>query len=160
MKLVARTEEVPLDTEPRLLDREHKHRLRVLIHLEKIKPSWGCVLYTLRDDGRITREQADAGDKYWNLTRDFQRLMETDPEELRPEARDLAYRRIEIKKKRYHEALDCLGMVRKHVDDVVFNEVWPVGERGHLAVCQGLELLNIFFTTGVKRERRRRRSVV
>jgi hypothetical protein len=154
MKLVGhRPQEVELGSDPRPLDRENKHRLRILVHRQKIHPTNGCVLYILRDDGRITQEQCDAGDKYWTLTRDFQRLMDTDPEELRPEARELAYRRIEVRKRRYHEALDCLGMVRRHVDDVVFNEIWPVGERGHLAVCQGLELLNIFFATGKNKRR-------
>ena len=153
MKLVAKShKDLDLDIEPRPLDRENKHRLRILIHTEKIKPTWGCVLYTLQGDGRITKEQSEAGDKYWTLTRDFRRLMDTDPEEKPEQERELLYKRIATKKKRYYEAIDSMGMVRKFVDDVVFNDCWPVGERGHLAVCQGLELLRIFFDTGTNRK--------
>ena len=150
---MAKAENVAMDADPRPLDRENKHRLRVLIHRQKIHPTNGCVLYCLRDDGRITTEQCDAGDRYWTLTRDYRKVMDSDPEE-KPEAqRELLYKRIDSKKKRYKEALESMGIVRKHVDDVVFNDCWPVGERGHLAVCQGLELLNIFFNTGTKRKR-------
>jgi hypothetical protein len=149
LREVAKTAEPVLTDDPRYLDREGKQRLRVMIHLEKIKGAWGSVLYTLRDSNRITRDQADAGDRYWTLTQDYRRLMETDPQT------ELDIRRVDRAKKRYAEVLDIMGMVRKYVDEVVFENVWPVGERGHLAVVQGLELLRIFFDTGTKRKRKK-----
>jgi hypothetical protein len=149
MKEVVKTAEPELTDDPRYMDREGKQRLRVMIHLEKIKGAWGSVLYTLRDCNRITRDQADAGDRYWTLTGDYRRLMGTDPET------ELDIRRVDRAKKRYRDALDAMGIVRKYVDDVVFENIWPVGERGHLSVAQGLELLRIFFDTGTKRKRKK-----
>lgn len=149
MKIVAKPKELPLDTDPRILDSEHRQRLRVMVHLEKIKGPWANVLYSLRDVGRITRDQADAGDRYWQLTQDFRKEMDKDPQD------ELSIKRVERLKKRYKEALQSMGIVRKYVDEVVFENVWPVGERGHLALCQGLELLNIFFTRGTKGQRKK-----
>jgi hypothetical protein len=154
MKLVSKPAEVKLDTDPRILEREHKQRLRVMVHAEKIKGPWACVLYTLRDMGRITRDQADAGDRYYELVKDYERRMNEDPQS------ELDLRRVERLKRKYRDAIEAMGMVRKYVDEVIFQEIWPVGERGHLAVVQGLELLRILFDTGTKRQRNRRVNVV
>jgi len=149
MKVVPAKSEPRFDDDPRILDREHKQRLRVMVHLEKIKGPWANVLYTLRDCGRITRDQADAADKYWVLKRDYDREMDSDPQD------ELSVRRVERLKKRYREAWEALGLGRRYVDEVVFENIWPVGERGHLAVAQGLEMLRIFFDTGKNKRRTR-----
>lgn len=117
MKIVTKPAEVPIDTEPRILDREHKQRLRTMVHLEKIKGTWANVLYTLRDCKRITRDQADAGDRYWSLTQEYRRLMATDPQD------ELSIRRVKTVKARHREAHECMGIVRKYVDEVVFENI-------------------------------------
>lgn len=154
MKAVTSKPELRLDDDPRILDREHKQRLRVMVHTEKIKGCWANVLYTLRDCGRITREQADAGDKYWTLRRDWVREMTRDPQD------ELSLRRVKRVKDRYSGAIESLGLGRKYVDEVVFENIWPVGEAGHLAVARGLEVLRIFFDQGTKRERKKAANVV
>ena len=134
-----------LNQDPRPMDRASENRLKTMVFAEAIKPTWGCVLYTLERQGRITSDQKEAGNRYHKLAHDFDRLMDTDPKT----AAD--YRKIENIKKRYHEACYCMGMARKFVDAVVFEELWPSGERGHLAVAQGLEMLRSFFYTGRKK---------
>jgi hypothetical protein len=145
MKLV-KNAEVALGADPRLLDREAKHRLRAMVFLEKVRGPWANVLYTLRDDGRITRDQADAGDKYWKLTKEYREQMATEPQT------ELEVRRVQRVKERYKSCLESMGLSKRFVDDVVFENVWPVGERGHLTVSQGLEMLRGFFDTGTKRK--------
>ena len=148
MKAVKKPE-LRLGDDPRPLDREHKQRLRVMVLTEKIKGPWANVLYTLRDCGRINRDQADAGDRYWSLRKDYVKEMATDPQT------ELELRRVEKIKRRYRDAVDCMGLARGWVDEAVFENIWPVGERGHLAVSQGLEMLRIFFSTGTKGQRNR-----
>lgn len=147
MKLVTKEQEIELNMDPRPMDRATENRLRVMVFAEAIKPTWGCVLYTLERQGRITADQKEAGNRYWQLAADYTRLMDTDPNT------ELDYKRVDRIKKRYKEAVQSLGLGRKFVDAVVIEDLWPESERGHLALKQGLELLNIFFSTGTKRKR-------
>lgn len=148
MKL-AKEAEIKLDSDPRPMDRATENHLRVMIFAEAIKPTWGCVLYTLERMGRITADQKEAGNRYWTLASDYTRLMDTDPET------ELDIKRVERVKRRYKEATDSLGLARKYVDGVVIEDLWPECERGHLAVKQGLEMLRIFFSTGTKAVRKK-----
>lgn len=133
-----------LNQDPRPMDRAAENRLKVMIFNEAIKPTWGCVLYALERTGRITADQKDAGNRYQKLAHDYDRLMDTDPETAADE------RAIKRVKKRYEGAVYSMGMARRFVDAVIFEELWPSGERGHLAVAQGLEMLRAFFLTGRK----------
>jgi hypothetical protein len=152
LKMAKSEEALNLDDEPRSIrDPVKFNRLRVMIEEEAIKPTWGCPLYiAARKGGWLTEDHKRAGDKYHQLTMDYRRLMETDPNEYPVEARQLANKRIEATKKRYTEALGVLGIGRKPVDQLVLEELNLASERERGIARDGLQLLSNFFELGTK----------
>jgi hypothetical protein len=54
---------------------------------------------------------------------------------------------------RYKEAAGVAGIARRALEDLLVDDVWPVGERGHQSVAHALTRLSHFFNTGTKRKR-------
>ncbi len=74
MRVVAKSDQIQLDDDPKPRDRATWQRLRVLIEEEACHPDWGCALYRLHRTGRISNEQREAGDRYAALVRDHRKL--------------------------------------------------------------------------------------
>jgi hypothetical protein len=55
--------------------------------------------------------------------------------------------------RRYKEAGEVIGPIRRALEDMLLDEIWPVGERSHLAISHALTRLGVFFNTGTKRKR-------
>ena len=62
-------------------------------------------------------------------------------------------RRIVRLTKRYKQAKEVAGPAWSILEDMLLDEVWPVGERGHKAISEALTRLSQFFCTGTKRKR-------
>jgi hypothetical protein len=153
MLKMAKEEACTLSDDPRSIrDPVKFNRLRVMIEEEAIKPTWGCPLYiAARPGGWLTTEQREAGDKYQQATIDYNRAQQTDPEDMVPEARALAYKRIEVFKRRWTECIKALGRGRKAVDRLVIEEYRLDTELERKIAKDGLQLLANFFNTGNKR---------
>jgi hypothetical protein len=156
MLKMAKTEEaIELSDEPRSIrDPVKFNRLRIMIEEEAIKPTWGCPLYiAARAGGWLTSEHREAGDKYQQATIDHARAQQSDPEDMVPEARELAYRRIEVYKSRWTECVKTLGRGRKAVDKLVIEERRLDSEAEKKIARDGLQLLANFFNTGKNKPR-------
>lgn len=124
------------------------NRLKVMVYEEAIDRAWGCPLYILHRIGWLTTEQREAGDKYQQITIDHQQAQQTNPDDLVPEARELAYRRIQRRKALWRDCVVALGIGRKTVDAIVLREEYPVSEKDRHTLRDGLQLLANFFSTG------------
>lgn len=152
---VAKLKELSVNDDPRPTDRVVFNRLKLMVEHEACHPAWGCALYRLHRLDEIDGDQREAGDQYWRLVEDHKRWQATDPDELIPEARELAYARIDRIKYKYQEVRNLLGIGRKWIDALIFDEYYPSFQRDKLIVKQGLRLLaNYFFISGTKREPR------
>jgi hypothetical protein len=150
LKMAKIEEAIELSDEPRSArDPVMFNRLRIMIEEEAIKPTWGCPLYiAARKGGWLTSEHREAGDKYQQAVMDHTRAQQTDPEDMVPEARELAYRRIEVYKSRWTECVKTLGHGRKAVDRLVLEELRLDTETERRIARDGLQLLANFFNTG------------
>jgi hypothetical protein len=156
MLRMAKTDEaIELTDEPRSIrDPVKFNRLRIMIEEEAIKPTWGCPLYiACRPGGWLKSEHREAGDKYQQATIDYNRAQQTDPDEMVPEARELAYRRIELYKRNWAECIKVLGVGRKVVDKLVLQELRVDSEAEKKIARDGLQLLANFFNTGRNKPR-------
>jgi hypothetical protein len=155
MLKMAKDEACTLSDDPRSIrDPVKFNRLRVMIEEEAIKPTWGCPLYiAARPGGWLTSEQREAGDKYQQATIDYNRAQQTDPEDMVPEARELAYKRIEVFKRRWTECIKTLGRGRGAVDRLVLDEYRLDTEAQRKIARDGLQLLANFFNTGKNKSR-------
>jgi hypothetical protein len=146
-----------LDDEPKSIrDLAVHNRLRVMIEEEAIKPTWGCPLYiAARKGGWLTSEQREAGDKYQQITIDYNRTQQNDPDEAIPEARELIYKRTSRFSKRWHDSVDVLAGCRPTVDRMVLEEHTLTTEREKRVAKAGLQLLADFFNKGTKRVRQK-----
>jgi hypothetical protein len=54
--------------------------------------------------------------------------------------------------KRYKEARDIAGPARRILEDLLVEDIWPVGELGHREIGYALTRLSHFFATGTKRK--------
>jgi hypothetical protein len=150
IKMAKIEEDIELSDEPRSIrDPVKFNRLRIMIEEEAIKPTWGCPLYiAARPGGWLTGEQREAGDKYQQAAMDHAHAQQTDPEDMVPEARELAYRRIEVYRNRWTECVKILGRGRKAVDRLVLEEYRLSSESERMIARDGLQLLANFFNTG------------
>jgi hypothetical protein len=185
MKQVAKVE-ASLESDPKPMDRVTWQRIRVAVAHEAVHRDWGCALYTLHRTGRINNDQREAGDKYARLVRDFRKLWvdsmgsiyvypvanhdeRTTTDGLTvQQALGLAVAdgqrgdsEFETKRaarisKRYKEAAAIAGPARGVLEELLIDEVWPAGERGHIEIRHALERLNHFFNTGTKRKHPKR----
>jgi hypothetical protein len=55
--------------------------------------------------------------------------------------------------RRYREARSLVGGINGVLEDMLIDEIWPVGEKGHREIVFALERLVHFFNTGTKRKR-------
>jgi hypothetical protein len=157
MVTMVKADELQLADDPRsIYEPVRFNRLRVMIEEEAIKPTWGCPLYiAARAGGWLTTEQRMAGDKYQQITIDYNRTQKEDPDEAIPEARDLIAKRTALFKRRRNDAVDVLAGCRSMVDRLVLEECKLTTEREKKAAKAGLQLLSDFFNKGTKRERQK-----
>jgi hypothetical protein len=170
--------EVSIKDDPKVLDRANWQDVRVAVDNEAIHPDWRSALYRLHRTGKINNDQREAGDKYATLIRDYRKLW-TDPmmkfEVDDKFASDLDVRKLvsfglghvaadargpdsefEAKRaqrlgRRYKEAGAIAGTARNILEDLLIDDIWPVGERGQVAIRHALTRLYHFFNTGNKR---------
>lgn len=175
MRVVAKREQV-ISNDPKPMDRVTWQRVRGLVELEAVHRDWGCALYAMHRLGRIDNDQRDAGDRYTILIRDWRKLwrdpmsnfvVDDDAAKLvqfglghvaaagEPSS-EFETKRAERIGRRYKEARAIAGKVNPVLEDLLIDEVWPVGERGHLEIANALVRLSYFFNTGTKQVRRGR----
>lgn len=155
LKMAKEAEDLSLKESPQTIkDPVRWNRLKVMVFEEAIDRAWGCPLYILNRIGWLTNEQREAGDKYQQITLDYNQSQQTDPDELMPEAQELAYKRIARRKTKWKDCVNALGIGRKIVDSVVLREEHPITDRERHVLRDGLQLLANLFSTGrTKRQR-------
>src|SRR5512139_337655 len=177
MKLAARKLDIKDDPKPK--DRATWQRLRLLVEEEACHPDWGCALYRLHRTGRIDNDQREAGDRYASLIRDHRALWRDSMLDFVVDdfgaakadlnrlvqfglghvlADDQTESDFETKRAkrigvRYREARAVAGPINSKLEDMLMDEVWPVGEREHKEIAFALTRLFHFFSTGTKRKR-------
>ncbi len=143
--------------DPRIKDPVKANRIRHLVGLEILHQAWGCALWSLERSGKITQEQRRAGDEYLRLAMAAKIADEFDPDSEPIETREKETRRHLRAKKRYSEAKELLergsnGMlIRRTVDDLCLNELYPGTFIEQERVRIGLGRLEAFILTGNKR---------
>ena len=70
------------------------------------------------------------------------------------EETEFEIKRAQRLSKRYKEARTIAGPACGILEDLLMDEVWPIGEGGHREIKHALTRLSHFFATGTKRERR------
>ncbi len=148
MKMAA-SPEPKITDDPRVRDPVIANRIRLMVEHEATHQAWGCCLYRLWRVGRISNEQKEAGDEYQRIVESHKHFQTIDPDEVRPEARDFLLRRIGRAKTKWATAVDRLGLGRKAVDRLIFEEIWPNEHEGRM-IRDGLQLLANIFGRGTK----------
>lgn len=183
MKLVAKAEATVKDDPRAILERSVWQRLRVAAEEEVLHPDWGTALYSLHRAGRINNDQREAGDRYAKLITDYRKLWRdsmldfmvddslVDNGEVTklvkfglghvtaesPDLSEFEDRRARAISKRYKEARAVAGETNRALEDLLMEDIWPVGEAGHMNIGYALTRLSHFFMMGTNRERRRKR---
>jgi hypothetical protein len=129
--------------DPRIKDVIIFNRVRDLVDKEILHQAWGCRLWTLERQDKITREQRKAGDAFCYLVEEYKNAFYgKDPEP----AEELRHKRV---RRRYKEARDVLrhgdSKVLVAVEELCLEELAPVTERQLRLVRNGLTLLIAFF---------------
>jgi hypothetical protein len=150
MKAVAEAEQLDINDDPRPRDRVLWNRLRLILEADLADKAWGCCLYRLHREGRISNDEREAGDRYFKVVEDHRKLQDTDPDDAPEHARDLAYRRVNKAKAKYEDARALIGFGTRILDPLIFDEVWPSCEKEHLIAKQCLNILATFFNTGLR----------
>lgn len=149
LKMNKAQEDIKLSEDPKSIkDPVRWNNLRVMVFHDAIDRAWICPLYTLNRIGWLTNEQREAGDRYQQITIDYNNSQQTDPDELVPEAQPLAYKRIERRKALWKECIEVLGFGRRIVDDLVLQELHLGTERERIIARDGLQLLANLFAKG------------
>jgi hypothetical protein len=173
--------EASIKDDPKVLDRANWQDIRVLVDNEAIHPDWRTALYRLHRTGKINNDQREAGDKYTTLIRDYRKLW-TDPmsrfmvydkyennsdqvrslvqfglghvagDAIDPET-EFETKRAKRIGARYKEAAAMAGPARSILEDLLIDDIWPIGERGQREIGHALTRLSHFFNTGTKRKR-------
>ena len=154
MKLAKKAEETIQDDPRSVRDPVIHKRLELMVFDDAIPHTWGCMFYRFLRKHKLGSEDAIAGNQYFQLVKDHDRLQETDPDELPEHQRELAYRRIRRAKKRCNEIREhVIGFGRRILDPLLFDEVYPTSEKEHIIAKLCLANLKIYFATGTKRQR-------
>jgi hypothetical protein len=66
---------------------------------------------------------------------------------------ELETRRDERTTRRYKEVAAIAGSALSILESLVLDDIWPVGDRGHIEISHALTRLSHFFNTGTKRKR-------
>jgi hypothetical protein len=180
MLRMAKTNEASLRDDPKAMDRVNWQRVRLVVDHEAAHRDWGCALYRLHRTGRIDNEQREAGDRYATLVRDHRKLWH-DPmlrfwvddrhaneaevkklvafglghvaaDAIEPES-EFEVKRAKRLSNRYNEAASIAGPSRNILEELLVDDIWPVGERGQKEIGHALTRLSHFFNTGTKRKR-------
>jgi hypothetical protein len=137
-------DEAKLD--PRVKDPVKFNRIRDLVDKEILHQAWGCKLWTLERQGKITADQRKAGDQFCYLTEDYQNAVyghEPLPED-KPK-----HKRI---KSKYADMVYLLTRgdpyIRRAVEELCLEELTPVTEADIKRVRDGLTRLEVFFRVG------------
>ncbi len=94
----------------------------------------------------------DCIEKRSHLTADVEYLMGYVAAEALREESEFEIRRAKRISQRYKEARAIVGPVNSILEDMLIDEIWPAGERGHIEIKHALERLSYFFNTGTKRK--------
>jgi hypothetical protein len=155
VKLVAeKAEDLDLMDDPRPKDRVMWNRLRLVLEAELCNEAWGCKLYQMHREGFIDLEARKAGDKYQVIHSDWVKWNLTDPDVVRPEAKQFVEGKIARAKRKYQDCRIIMGLRQKVVDMVVLRDEWPVYETQKREVRLALDDLATFFAKGTKRKQK------
>lgn len=127
------------------------NRLRLIIWSEAGHQAWGCPLYALARAGKISEDHREAGDLYYRAIRDYKSTQAIDLDDIPARSQDFQKRRIAKAKGRYLDLVSLLGLGRRLVDDLVFEEIYPATERQMVLTRACLEQLRIYFKEGEKK---------
>jgi hypothetical protein len=134
--------------DPRPKDAVAWNRLRLMVMDEACDRAWGCALYRMHRNGLIDTEQREAGDRYWKLIDEYNKVQEIDPDDVIEDSRAAVINRIMRKKKRRDDVVGILGLGRGLLDSVVIEDIYPATERQKIFMRAMLQQLAIFFKTG------------
>ena len=159
MKSVAEPE-IDLQDDPRAIkDPVVWNRMRLLHYHEAAHEAWGCALYAMHRKKLITDDQKRAGDAYWTIVENHKRWQATDPDEA-GQGSEMAYRRVKRAKEKYEDCRHTLGLGKKVIDELIFEELWPATEASKKMVRDGIQLLANLFATGNKTRTKKPQNVV
>jgi hypothetical protein len=134
-----------LKLDPRMRDPVRFNRFRDLADKEILHQAWGCRLWALEREDKITTEQRKAGDAYVSLTEAYKTAFYgsvTDPDEEELE-------KLTHLKKRYKESQDLLAhgdyKIRRAVDELCLEELAPICDTDLRRTRAGLTRLEVFF---------------
>jgi hypothetical protein len=71
-----------------------------------------------------------------------------------PEESEFEIKRAQRIGKKYKEAMAIAGPARRILEDLLIDDIWPVGWQGQMEISHALTRLYYFFATGTKRERK------
>jgi hypothetical protein len=132
-----------LKLDPRMMDPVRFSRVRDLCGKELLHQAWGCRLWALEREDKITTDQRKAGDAYVKLTEAYKTAFYgsvTDPDEDE-------LKKLTNLKRRYKETQDVLVhgdiKIRRAVDELCLEELAPVCEADIKRVRIGLTRLEV-----------------
>lgn len=139
-------DEAKLD--PRVKDPVKFNRIRDLVDKEVLHQAWGCKLWTMERQGKITQEQRKAGDAFCHLTEEYQKCVYGNGPDLEDRAR---HARV---KRRYADMIYLISRgdvkIRRAIEELCLEELSPVTEADIKRVRDGLSRLEVFFGVGNK----------
>jgi hypothetical protein len=108
-----------------------------------------------RGAGRTDDREDKEPEKRNKATRDVEIAMgHVLADDLGPES-EFGIKRAERIAKRYKEAREICSPAKVVVEDLLIDDIWPVGERGQMEIGYALTRLSHFFNTGTKRKRQK-----
>ena len=138
-------------SDPRVRDVVKFNRIRDAVEKEVFHQAWGCQLWALERLEKITKEQRMAGDAYIHLTEAYRAILYGPQTEF---SADEATRAKRVKE-RYGKVQGLLThgdiKIRRAVDELCFEELYPACEADLRRVKDGLSRLELFFNLGTKR---------
>jgi hypothetical protein len=134
-----------LKIDPRVKDPVRFNRIRDLVDKEILHQAWGCRLWAMEREGKITTDQRKAGDAYVNLTEAYKTGFYGSVTDLDDDERE----KLIWLKKRYKDAQGLLAhgdlKIRRAIDELCLEELAPVCEADIKRVRAGLTRLEVFF---------------
>jgi len=141
--------------DPRIRDVVKFNRIRDLVEREILHQAWGCALWSLERQEKITREQRMAGDSYINLCENYNYIMQNEEPPSNPDDRKKWEEWVARVKRRYAECQDLLARgdirIRRAIDELCFFDLIPICEVDLKRVDDGLTRLEVFFNPGMNR---------
>lgn len=146
-----------IDEDPRKIREPYIFgRLRNLVYDELCHEAWGCMLYRLNRGGHLGRDGNSlvvAANEYIKQVNSHHYFQTKDPDQVRPEGKEFLLRQISSARVKFEDATELLGLRRKVIDPLLFDEIYPASEAEKKVARDGLTLLSHFYNTGRRTNR-------